>query len=186
MKKTATPNANAQESPTYLPLKSWPDHERPREKLLRFGAFALGEAELLAILLRTGSRSQSALDLSRSLLHRCADLHQLAGMDPRSIAAQKGIGPVKAVTLCAAFEIGRRLASLPHQPRLKVSEPEVVYRKYEPLLAHLQKEIFSILILNSANVLIRDVQISEGILNASLVHPREVFRAAILESAASI
>ena len=172
--------------PLSFPLREWPEAERPREKLLRFGSACLSEAELLAILIRTGNRDHSAMDLSHILLRQAGDLHQLAASDHQVLSRIKGIGPVKAITLSASFEIGRRLASSPLPERLKINEPEVVYKKYEPLLAHLRREIFSILILNSANILIRDVQISEGILNASLVHPREVFRAAILESAASI
>ncbi|RMF56555.1 MAG: DNA repair protein RadC, partial [Calditrichaeota bacterium] len=107
-------------------------------------------------------------------------------MDYQEFFRLKGIGPAKAVTLIAAFEIARRIATLPSRTKIKISDPETVFRHYAPRLSHLKKEVFMILVLNSANILIRDVKISEGILNSSLVHPREVFRAAILESAASI
>lgn len=167
-------------------ITDWPEGDRPREKLMALGPERLSEAELLAILLRTGVKRQTAVDLARAILTRHGGLHDLSTMNYQEFFHLKGIGPVKAVTLIAAFEIARRIASLPITPKLKVTDPEVVFRRYEPRLSHLKKEIFIILILNSANNLIRDVQISEGILNSSLVHPREVFKSAILESAASI
>jgi DNA repair protein RadC len=167
-------------------ITDWPEGERPREKLMALGPERLSEAELLAILIRTGSKQQTAVDLTRTILTRHGGLHDLSSMNYQEFFHLKGIGPVKAVTLIAAFEIARRIASLPINPKLKVTDPEVVFRRYEPRLSYLKKEVFIILILNSANNLIRDVQISEGILNSSLVHPREVFKSAILESAASI
>ncbi|RMF61130.1 MAG: JAB domain-containing protein [Calditrichaeota bacterium] len=167
-------------------IPDWPEGERPREKLMQLGPSVLTDAELLAILIRTGTSKQTALDLAKTLLTRYGNLQQLSALDYKEFFRLKGIGPAKAVTLIAAFEIGRRLASLPRDKKVKVNGPEVVFKYYEPLLAHLKKEQFLILILNSANVVMRDVKISEGTLNASLVHPREVFKEAILESAASI
>ncbi len=167
-------------------ITDWPEGERPREKLMQLGPERLSEAELLAILLRTGSRTQTAVDLAKTIVTRYGNLQQLSGMDYREFFRLKGIGPVKAVTLIAAFEIARRIASTETPMRWKVTGPDSIYQRYGPRLTHLKKEIFLILILNSANILIRDVQISEGILNASLVHAREVFKPAILESAASI
>ena len=82
--------------------------------------------------------------------------------------------------------MGRRVAGAANTPRLKIDGPEAIFRHFSPQLGHLRKEVFLILALNSANILLRDIRISEGILNASLVHPREVFKAAILESAASV
>lgn len=176
------------EEPTFYRsrITDWPEGERPREKLMQLGPEKLTDSELLAILLRTGSTQQTAVDLAKTVLLRYGTIRDLAGVDYRTFSRIKGIGLAKAVTLIAAFEIGRRLASLPLPPKLKITEPQVVYQKYEPLLSHLKKEQFMILMLNSANYLIRDVRISEGILNSSLVHPREVFQPAILESAASI
>ncbi len=170
----------------YTKIKDWPEGERPREKLMELGPERLSESELLAILLRTGARKQTAVDLARTIITRYGNLQELSSLDYREFFQFKGIGPVKAVTLIAAFEIARRIASAPITRKLKVTDPEVVYQRYGPRLSHLKKEIFIILVLNSANALIRDVQISEGILNSSLVHPREVFKSAILESAASV
>ncbi len=168
------------------PIPDWPEDERPREKLMQLGPERLTDAELLAILLRTGNRQQTALDLAKALLAQHGNIANLARLPYQQLATLKGVGPVKAVTLNAAFELGRRLAALPGVQKLKITAPEIVHQRYAPLMAHLKKEVFKILILNSANVLIRDVTISEGILDSALVHPREVFKIAILESAASI
>ncbi len=168
------------------PIPDWPEGERPREKLMQLGPERLTEAELLAILLRTGNRQQTAVDLAKALLAQHGDIANLARLPYQQLATLKGLGPVKAVTLNAAFELGRRLAALPGVQKLKITGPEVVHQRYAPLMAHLKKEVFKILILNSANLLMRDVTISEGILDSALVHPREVFKVAILESAASI
>ncbi|RMG66634.1 MAG: JAB domain-containing protein [Calditrichaeota bacterium] len=167
-------------------ITDWPEGERPREKLMNLGPSALTDAELLAILIRTGSRRQTALDLAKLLLSRFGALPELSVMDHQEFFRLKGIGPAKAITLIAAFEIARRIASASRPQRIKITGPEDVFRRFEPLLAHLKKEVFMILVLNSANVLMREIKISEGILNSSLVHPREVFKQAILESAASI
>ncbi len=176
------------EEPSFYHTKipDWPEGDRPREKLMQLGPAHLSDSELLAILIRTGTPQQTAVDLAKTVVTRYGSLQELSSMDYKEFFRIKGIGPAKAVTLIAAFELGRRLASLPVAQKLKVTDPEVVFHRYEPLLSHLKKELFMILILNSANTLLRDVRISEGTLNSSLVHPREVFKEAILESAASI
>jgi len=176
------------EEPSFYHTKipDWPEGDRPREKLMQLGPAHLSDSELLAILIRTGTPQQTAVDLAKTVVTRYGSLQELSSMDYKEFFRIKGIGPAKAVTLIAAFELARRLASLPIAQKLKVTDPEVVFHRYEPLLSHLKKEQFMILILNSANILLRDVRISEGTLNSSLVHPREVFKEAILESAASI
>lgn len=167
-------------------ITDWPEEERPREKLMALGAEQLTDSELLAILFRTGSRKQTAVDLSKTILNRFGDLHNLAGLDFRQFSQLNGIGSAKAVTLAAAFELGRRLAALPRQQKLKITSPEIVFQKFGPRSSALKKEVFSVLLLNSANILMREYRVSEGTLNASLVHPREVFQPAITDLAASI
>jgi DNA repair protein RadC len=167
-------------------IRDWPEDERPREKLIALGPEYLNNSELLAILIRTGSRNQTAVDLAKTVLNRLGDLHQISHLNFKKFSHLKGIGTTKAVTLVTCFELARRIAALPAKQKFKISSPELVYQKYGPLLAHLKKEIFMVLLLNSANILLRDLRISEGTLNASLVHPREVFQAAISEPAASI
>jgi DNA repair protein RadC len=148
-------------------------------RLFEHGVELLSDEELLSLILNSKQSAQG-------LLANYSDIHRLSVREEQEFYAFKGIGKQKARMLYAIFELSRRLATRPLTPKLKVTDPEVVFRYYEPLLAHLQKEIFLIMALNSANALIRHIKISEGILNSSLVHPREVFRSAILECAASI
>ena len=167
-------------------IQEWPEGERPCEKMLQWGPGRLADSELLAILIRNGSKEHNAVAIARTMLTRLGNLRQLSAMEVKEFQQLKSIGRVKAARLAAAFELGRRAASQPPDIKIKVTDPEIVFRRYAPRLSHLKKEIGMVLILNSANSLIRDVQISEGILDSSLVHPREVFRAAILEAGASI
>jgi len=169
-----------------VPIKEWPEDDRPREKLSRLGAQALSDAELLAILLGSGTRNATAVDVAKYLLKQHESLHQLARYGVAEFQRIKGIGTVRAITLAAAFELARRL----HRPE-KVSKPVFlspadVASYMIPRLRDLRKEIFVVLLLNSANRLIREVTISEGNLNSSVVHPREVFKAALDELAAGI
>ncbi len=167
-------------------IKDWPEDERPREKLMALGPEYLTDSELLAILFRTGSRQATAVDLAKTVLNRYGDLHSLAQLDTRKFFKLKGIGPAKGITLAATFEIARRIATLPKAEKLKITSPEIIFKKFAPRLSVLKKEIFMVLLLNSANILMREYKISEGTLNASLVHPREVFQPAISDLAASI
>ncbi len=167
-------------------IKDWPEDERPREKLISLGPEYLSNSELLAILFRTGSQRQTAVDLAKTILNQLGELHSLSQLDFRKFLQLKGIGSTKAVTLAACFEIARRISALPGSNKLKITSPEIVFQKYGPHLGHLKKEIFMVILLNSANILMRDFRVSEGTLNASLVHPREVFQTAILDLAASV
>jgi DNA repair protein RadC len=176
------------EEPTFYKtsIKEWPEEERPREKLQALGPAFLSNSELLAILFRTGSKQYTAIDLAKTILNNYGDLHTLAQLDYRLFCQLKGIGSTKALTLAACFEIARRIAALPGKQKLKITSPEVVFQRYGPQFSVLKKEVFMVLLLNSANMLTREHRVSEGTLNASLVHPREVFNPAITELAASI
>ncbi len=164
----------------------WPAEDRPRERFYHKGAESLADAELLAIQLGAGLAGCSAMDMARDLLSRYGSLSGLAGRGIAELAAVRGVGPVKAVRLAAAFEITRRLRSRNGPGRVVLGSPEQVFARYGPLMEDLQKEVFRVALLDAQNGLLRDVVISEGTLSASLVHPREVFKPAILESAASI
>ena len=164
----------------------WPAEDRPRERLYHKGAESLADAELLAIQLGAGLAGCSAMDMARDLLSRYGSLSGLAGRGIAELAAVRGVGPVKAVRLAAAFESTRRLRSRNGPGRVVLGSPEQVFARYGPLMEDLQKEVFRVALLDAQNGLLRDVVISEGTLSASLVHPREVFKPAILESAASI
>ena len=126
------------------------------------------------------------MDMARDLLSRYGSLSGLAGCGVAELGAIRGVGPVKAVRLAAAFEITRRLRSRNGHGRVVLGSPEQVFARYGPLMEDLKKEVFRVALLDAQNGLLRDVVVSEGTLSASLVHPREVFKPAILESAASL
>jgi len=172
-----------------LPITDWPESERPREKLMQYGPMKLSEVELLAILIRSGSGSNSALDVARELMSKAGGLNQLARLDYNDILHLniKGIGKTKAVTIAAAIQLGRRLQiEESSSPDKILRSSDEVAKLYIPKLRDLNKEIFMVLLLASNNRLIKDVIISEGILNASVVTPREVFREAVVGMAAAV
>jgi DNA repair protein RadC len=160
-----------------IPL--WPDGERPREKLLRNGAQTMSEAELLAILIRTGSRQRTALDLACGVLEGGRGLAGLARRNARELMRVEGIGQAKAVGILAAFELGRRLQADGGGKRTPLRSPEDAARLVIPRLRDLTHEVFAVLVLDAQNGVLATVELSHGTLNASLVHPREVFKAAI-------
>lgn len=169
-----------------LRIKDWPKEERPRERLLKNGSESLSDAQLLAILLRTGSDKGDALQLAIYLLKKFSPLPQLLQATISELCAVKGVGPAKAAQLKAALELGRRSLILPLFEGAVFSKSCDVFQYFAPLFRNAKKEYFKILLLDQKNKIIRDVTISEGSLTATIVHPREVFRPAIRDSAASV
>lgn len=169
-------------------IKHWPTSERPREKLLSSGSAALSEAELLALVLRTGdARSRmSALDHARLLLSRFGSLRRLAAANAAELCQLQGIGPAKAAELLAVFELARRFATEALRPGDRFTCSADAFRHYHERLRDLRKEVFLTLALDSKNRVLREIRVSEGSLNASIVHPREVFAPVVRESAAAI
>ncbi len=167
-------------------LADWPLGERPRERLYWSGPDALADAELLALQLGSGMRGRSAIDVAHEMLATYGSLTDLAGREASELARVPGIGRAKAARLAASFELSRRLRSRVPAARVTLSQPAEVYAAYGPLMEDLRREVFRIALLDAQNGLLRDRVISEGTLSASLVHPREVFKPAILESAASV
>lgn len=167
-------------------IKDWHDDDKPREKLVSIGAEYLSDAELLAILIKTGTKQYSALDIAKELLSNFGSLSALVKCDYSQFREPKGMGDVKAITLAAAFEISRRVESKPFDRKKTINSPDDVAKYYINKLKDESIEKFYTLLLNSANQIIREVLISKGSINESIVHPREVFKIAITESAASI
>lgn len=167
-------------------IKDWPENERPREKLLQKGASHLTDSELLAILLRTGTGEITAVDLAKSLTVQYNGLKDLSGRSIGEFKKLKGIGNTKAVTLVAAFELGRRLAAEARPEKLNIKSPRTIAERYIPLLETLKQEEFRVILLDTANNVIGEQIVTKGSLNASIVHPREVFKKAITESAAGL
>ncbi len=170
-----------------LRITDWPEDERPREKLMRYGAETLTNAELVAILLGKGTTTYNALDTARMLLRAFDSLETLASASYIEMQKVPGIGPVKAVTLLAAFQLFRNLQSQQAgREIIRFTDPSSVAGIYMPLLGHRKKESFYMVMLNAAMQKIADLEISRGTLTASLVHPREVFKEAIRHSASGI
>jgi DNA repair protein RadC len=167
-------------------ITRWPEKERPRERLLQHGPETLAEAELLGILLGKGTRKKTAIDLARELLGQYQSLQKLFSRSPSELMKVKGIGSAKAATLSAAFELVRRIQSQKDSSKASFKRSADVANHYLPLMRDLRKEVFKVILLNRANRLIKDVTVSEGTLEASIVHPRDVFREALLEPAAGI
>ncbi len=169
-----------------LLIRDLPEEERPREKLLALGAEALSNAELLAILLRTGSARESAVQLAVRLLSRSGGLRLLPGLSMEEMKEIKGLGPAKAVQIKAALELGRRLATLPPEEAQSITSPQRAAAIFMEQLRYRRKEYFMILLLNTKNHVISKEEISVGSLNASIVHPREIFNIPLRKSAASV
>jgi DNA repair protein RadC len=171
---------------TSLTMREVPNEERPRERMLQYGSNALSNAELLAILLRTGTYAESAVTLAQRILKECGDLRSLVDMSKDQLTQIKGIGNAKALQIQASIELGKRLARSTHNEAVTIRSPESVANLMREELRYLQKEHFVCLFLNTKNHVIGQETLSMGSLNASIVHPREVFRAAIKRSSASI
>lgn len=167
-------------------MERWPPSDRPRERLYGLGPAALADAELLALQLGSGAPGRSAVDLAREMLAAYGSLAEVATREPDELARHRGVGPAKAARLAAAFELSRRLRARTPGQRILLSGPAEVYAAFGPLMEDLRREVFRVALLDAQNGLLRDRVISEGTLSASLVHPREVFKPAILESAASV
>nr|WP_328797287.1 DNA repair protein RadC [Lysinibacillus sphaericus] len=160
--------------------------DRPRERLMRQGAESLSNQELIAILLRTGTKEESVLVLANRVLTVFERLHYLKHATIEEMVAIKGIGEVKAIQLLAAIELGRRLAQKQNDEKFTIRSPQDAAAYLMPDMTSLNQEHFVVLFLNIKNQIIHRQTIFIGSLNASIVHPREIFREAVKRSAASI
>ena len=172
---------------TALAIRDWPKDDQPDEKLKRWGVQNLSDAELLALLLRTGNGSlgMNILDVARQFLVQCGGLHALSGREFRELSQIAGIGQTKAMQILCAVELSKRIQT-PKIEEVAFNSSAEVANYFMPRLRDLKKEIFIVILLDARNKLIKVETVSEGSLTASIVHPREVFKPAILESAASV
>ena len=162
-----------------------PNEERPRERLIKFGEQALSAQELLQVILGRGVAGESVAAMAQKLLTQFGSLHKIAEASIEELSSIKGIGLAKATQLKAVFEIGRRLSTqTPAYKSKELTDPKKVYRLIKSKLKDYHKEHFYIIALNSRNHSIAEVSV--GSLNASIVHPREVFAEAIKNKAASV
>lgn len=167
-------------------IRSWPSDERPRERLVERGAGGLSDAQLVAILLRSGRRRQTALDLACVLLTEFGGLQGVAEASVSQLCRVGGVGPAKAAQLKAAQEIGRRVASVPLGMGTRIESSGEVFAHFGPLLKGRKREVFVGLYLDGKHRVALEQTISEGSLTASLVHPREAFVPALQVSAAAV
>ncbi|MGQ9823686.1 MAG: RadC family protein [Desulfotomaculales bacterium] len=167
-------------------MKDMPSELRPRERLLKEGARSLTDAELLAILLRTGTSRNTALDLAAVILANFNGLRGLVQASVEELSAVKGVGPAKAAQIKAALELGKRLAADAGEERAVIKTPADAAGLVMEEMRHLDREHFRALLLNAKNQVIGQEVISIGTLNSSAVHPRELFKSAIKRSAAAV
>ncbi|KAB2915443.1 MAG: JAB domain-containing protein [Bacteroidetes bacterium] len=171
----------------YTPIKQWAQEDRPREKLMLHGKGTLSQAELLAILISTGTKSKSAIDLAREILKKCGDdINHLAKMSVKELVKIDGIGEAKAISIVAAIELGGRRQIAEVKQKKSIGHSKDIYDLFKPKLADLMHEEFWILLLNQGLKIIGERQVSEGGMTSTAVDARKIFRLAIDEGAASI
>ncbi|AJD91659.1 hypothetical protein JMA_23420 [Jeotgalibacillus malaysiensis] len=169
-----------------LMIRDYHDEDKPRERFINQGPQSLSNQELIAILLRTGSKEESVINLSNKLLQEFNGLRSLKEASFDELTAIKGIGHAKAVQVLAAVEVGRRIANITFEDRFTIRSPEDGATFLMNELRFLTQEHFVALYLNTKNQIIHQQTIFIGSLNSSIVHPREVFKEAFKRSAASI
>ena len=170
-----------------LRIKQIPQHDRPRERLARLGPDALTDAELLAVLLRTGTKERGVLELAHKLLCDFGGLESLVKADAKDLMKMEGIKLAKATELVAALALAKRLCQVKVDRRVLLDSPRAVADLLREEVRAYEVEKFFVLLLNTKNELVRaPVEVTSGTLNASLVHAREVFRRAIKEGAAAV
>ncbi|KAB2334079.1 RadC family protein [Bacillus mesophilum] len=169
-----------------LLIKDFPESERPRERFIQKGPESLSTHELIAILLRTGTKDESVLQLSNRLLKHFEGLRLLKDATLDEITSIKGIGTAKAIQVLAAVEIGRRISNLTYEERYSIRSPEDGANYVMHDMRFLSQEHFVCLYLNTKNQVLSKQTVFIGSLNASIVHPREVFKEALKRSAASV
>lgn len=170
-----------------LNINQWAEEDRPREKMMSKGAGALSDAELLAILIGSGSREESAVELMRRVLNACHNnLSELAHWEVRDYSQFKGLGPAKSITIIAALELGKRRMLQNSGRRFVVACSKDIYENFFPLMCDLPYEEFWVLLLNQAGGVIDKVRISTGGIAGTFVDVRTVLREALLQRATQI
>ncbi len=168
-------------------ITDWPEEERPRERLLRCGADALSEAELLAILLRVGAGKTTAVDLARQLISRFNGLRGLDAAPAAALQEVKGMGHAKACQIKAALELAKRFSQQRwNRQEVRIQSSEDVYRYLHLRLRDLSREVFQVLFLTTRHDIIADKILFEGSLTESVVSPREIISTALQHAAAAV
>ncbi len=170
-----------------LTIKEWALEDRPREKLMSKGISSLSSAELIAIIIGSGTRSDTAVELSKKLLNLVGNnLYELGKLDLSGLRKVPGIGPAKAMAILACFELGKRRNAACRLPEIKISGSKDVFDLFQPLLGDLPYEEFWILLLNRANRVIDKIKISQGGISGTIIDPRIILKNAVDKLASTI
>ncbi len=167
-------------------IKEIPKEERPRERFLKYPIASISTHELIAIILRTGSKQESVIELSKRIFYKYENLKALSNVTIKELMTIKGIGTSKAIELLASFELGKRIINEPFISKIKLHSPESIYLYLKDELEMKNQEHFIALFLNTKGQLVKKETLFIGSLNSSLIHPRELFKHAVINSAASI
>ncbi|MFZ6772782.1 RadC family protein [Undibacterium sp. SXout7W] len=169
-----------------MAINDWPEDQRPRERLIKFGANALSDAELLAVFLRTGVAGKSAVDLGRDMITEFGSLSKLFSASVTEFSAMHGLGTAKFAQLQAVLELAKRAISEELQNSSSLSSPQAVKNYLQLLIGHKSYESFAVLYLDVKNRLISSQELFRGTLDHASVYPREVLKSALQHNAASI
>ncbi|MBL7945739.1 MAG: DNA repair protein RadC [Flavobacteriales bacterium] len=170
-----------------LSIPEWSKDDRPRERLLARGAKALSDAELVAILIRSGTPTDSALDLARIILNKADnDLHKLAGLSVNELMRIHGVGEAKAMSIVAALELGQRRRDLTVSQRPLISDSRAAFELLQPVLGDLPYEEFWLLLLDRGNRLMNRCKVSQGGMHGTVADPKLIFREALDQRASSV
>jgi DNA repair protein RadC len=178
---------NEESNPTYRPMiRDLPEAERPRERLKSYGASSLSNAELIAILLRTGVKGESAIQIATKLLIRFRGLDGIARASFNELCSEKGISEAKACQVLAALELGRRLVSLQPEERVVVQNPRDIFNLLQGEMSFLDQEHLRVVLLNTRNQVLGICEIYVGNVSSAVVRAAEVLRPAVRENCTSI
>lgn len=174
-------------SKKYVPIHEWAEDDRPREKLLLKGKHSLSDAELIAILMGSGSKNESAVDLAKRILKTSKDnLIELSKLGVKDLIRFKGVGEAKAISVIAALELGKRRRREEALEKKKIGSSVDVFEYFAGIIGDANYEAFYILLLNRANKVIREIQISEGGFSGTVADPKKIFKIALEQNASAI
>lgn len=174
-------------SKEYYPIREWAESDRPREKLLLKGKQSLSDAELIAILMGSGSRNESAVDLAKRILKSSSDnLIELSKLGVNDLIKFKGVGEAKAISIIAALELGKRRRGAEALEKKKITSSHDVFEYFSGILGDSNYEAFYILLLNRANKVIREIMISEGGFSGTVADPKKIFKIALEYNASGL
>jgi len=172
---------------TYYPIPEWAESDRPREKLLLKGKQSLSDAELIAILMGSGSKSESAVDLAKRILRESKDnLIEISKLGFYDLMKFKGVGEAKAISIIAALELGKRRRGAEALEKKKITSSHDVFDFFSGILGDNNYEAFYILLLNRANKVIREIMISEGGFSGTVADPKKIFKIALENNASGV